>query len=73
MHDRQDGGPVRRAGLAAALVGGLGPFDLERPVRRANDAGHLDRDRPLADIGERIGRRAHSRRGTCAPRSVAKS
>ena len=34
----------------------LGPFDLEGAVRSANDAGHLHRDRPVADIGERVRR-----------------
>ena len=59
--DGEDTRPVRYARLAAALKGGFGPFDLERFIRRAHDAGNLNRHGPLADICERI----------CRPRVVA--
>ncbi len=52
--DGEDTRPVRYARLAAALKCGFGPFDLERFIRRAHDAGNLNRHGPLADICERI-------------------
>jgi len=42
------------AGLAAALVGRLDPLDLKRLIGGADDAGHLDRDAALPEVGEWI-------------------
>ena len=53
-HDGQDRGPALGRGELAVLVAALDPGDAEAVGRGADDAGDLDRDLRLAELGERI-------------------
>src|SRR5229473_6257113 len=53
-HDGQNRGPSLGGGERAILVSALDPGDAKRIRRGADDAGDLDRDLHLAEIGKGI-------------------
>ena len=53
-HDGEDRGPALGCGECAVLVAALGPGDPEAIRRGADDAGDVDRDLLLAELGEGI-------------------
>src|SRR5689334_11291892 len=52
--DGEDRGPAFGRSELAVFVGALGPGDAKTVGRGADDAGDLDGDLALADLGERI-------------------
>jgi len=71
-HDGKDCGPTLGRAQAAVLVNALDPGNAKRGWRGPNDAGDLDRNLQLAQIGKGSLERAYSFRAA-APRSVVKS